>query len=424
MAMPIDKILSSRHQPQRYNAPRKRVETGEERNSNFASPNDDSDYSMDSDLAILPPPRRSAASRLNSRQLSKSRNLIMKWIVCLSIIFLLLLFVPRHHVIKEVKLKRAVTILLWNEESSNERWWRYQQCHCTVTPNRNYTDRPIDAVVVNADRAYDVDGLEKIVRSPNFLVVFAAKKPLSLAKNPLSLHGESIFNYSMTYRPDSNLFWTDYYFSTLQHMDVRVHKFTTPDKHALKELSAHLRFKLQLKQRLVVYMMYPVNNSTVQQSLYLQQLRKHIDLSVIETCHEPNECIPYRFMLIFEPSRCPEYVHPQFYMALANFVVPVLIGGGNLSELVPPGSYISADNFLSPFELSEHLMLLSSRPELYAQFFWWHSKYQIHKIKLPYCALCHQLRQEQRQRPPFEFLQWWTIYQCPDPRDFQIGAAT
>lgn len=123
-------------------------------------------------------------------------------------------------------------------------------------------------------------------------------------------------------------------------------------------------------------------------------------------------------MLVFEPSGCPDYVHPQLLMALDNYVVPVLIGPGNISGLVPPDSYISSSDFTSPKLLAKHLQDLSEQPEKYEQFFRWHSKYALRKNKHEYCDLCRALR-----RPldpvlqPEQFKSWWTQYQCPNQSD-------
>ncbi|TDG47356.1 hypothetical protein AWZ03_006215 [Drosophila navojoa] len=400
--MPIGKILSSRQHP-----PRRRLEESDV---------EDSSNNTDTESFIeIPPPSRSSGM---SRRLTNSRNLILKWIICLSGIFVLLHFVPRH-IDREYKYQPEVAILLWNDENVNG--LDSNQCHCVITSNRNYTKLPIDAVVVNADRPYSMDGLDKVAHTPDYLVVYANLHPPHLDQNPINIHGESIFNYSMSYRWDSDLVWAEYYFSRLGRPSERVVNFTAPVISFMNRLpskvSSRLRLNLRFKQYLAMYMQCKDMNASTKQGRYLMQMREHLELSYIDSCHTTNNCAPYKFMLIFESRRCPDYVHPHFYTALANFVVPVLIGGGNLSQLVPPGSYISDEDFHSPFELAQHLQMISSQPLLYEQFFWWHSKYAISYNKQPYCALCKQLRSSRRQRISVEFVQWWTVYQCPGSED-------
>ncbi|EDV96420.1 GH16238 [Drosophila grimshawi] len=381
----------------------------------------DIEDSIDSDLALLPPPHRSIGTRLQLRRLSSKRRLILKWLICVSAIFLLLLLVPRHQMIREGQPIGGSRILLWNVANPKHSY----QCHCLVTSDRG--GGIIDAIIFDADRPYSLQGLNNVRRTPNFLSVFAAKKPLSLVKNSVSTHAQSKFNFTMTYRLDSDLIWSDSYFSMRHKSYKRVNKFDEPNEDFMINMSvleaSKLSLKLKLKHKLAVYMMDNlVNDSTLppQTPNYLQELRQHMDFSVIHDCHERIGCISYNFMLIVEASYCPDYVHPQFYLALANYVVPVLIGGTNISQLAPPNSYINADQFHTPKDLAAHLIWLSTQPDLYEQYFWWHSKYQIQLNRQPYCHLCRRLRENREVNPATEFVYWWTQYKCPVPSNFSV----
>ncbi|EDV96421.1 GH16239 [Drosophila grimshawi] len=298
-------------------------------------------------------------------------------------------------------------ILLWSEGAMT-----IPNCGCLVTSKRNYAGATFEANVFNGDRPYSLKRLDRIRRTPNFLAVYALRHPKSLSRDPLLGHGKTIFNFTMTYRRDSDVIWTDYYFA-------EEHSKEASFLEEVNQSVANLRSQLQSKSALVFYMIYEVNNNSLPESLYLQELRKYLELDAQISCHGYHDCAQYKFMLIFETSTCPDYVHPQLYTAVVNFVVPVVIGGGNLSQLVPPGSYISGGDVGTPKQLAEHLVELSSQPQLYEQFFWWHSMYRLHKSPHPLCALCRQLGREvpRRERQPGEFLKWWTGYQCPNRTD-------
>ncbi|XP_034482354.1 alpha-(1,3)-fucosyltransferase C-like [Drosophila innubila] len=414
--MPTDKILSNRLNLQSSNLQTKeKVE--------------DSAYNKDCDevgyyeLSILPPPHYRSVGSPNVipyRCIGRNLNhIILRCVLSIFVVYLLLHLVQHSEVIKSVEKSNGYAILIWNEDEVLP-GWDHLQCGCVVTSNRDYDKRSIDAVVVYSHIPYSLTGLEKIRHTPDYLVVFAATHPLSLAQNPLYAHGDSVFNFTMSYRLDSDLIWTNYYFSTHSQKDERVQKFDPQEELILDELPIQLQLKLRQllakKQFSVVYMMYDVNDYTLPESLYLEELRQYIDLDAYVSCYGYQDCSHYKFMLIFDPSSCPDYVHPQFYMALDNFVVPVLIGGSNLTNLAPPGSYISSSEFNSPKCLAEHLNKLAKEPQLYEQLFWWHLKYQLQKIRQPYCTLCHQLRRiqrrQRRQRQPDMFRHWWTQYQC------------
>ncbi|XP_034482407.1 alpha-(1,3)-fucosyltransferase C-like [Drosophila innubila] len=389
-----------------------KVETPRSRNQDI-----NADIDLDADLAIYPRPHRSAGPR---KLLSSRGRIVLKWSFCLFVIVLLIYLMPRDRQTQYVKPMNESVILLWNEETP-VRGWNHYQCPCIVTGIQNYATLPIDAVIVNADRPYSLLGLEKIRHTANFLLVFAAKNPLSLAQNPLMQYSEFYFNFTMTYRLDSDLHWSDYYFSTRLKLHQPVKEFVQPDRNFMTNMTDHLaskiRNRLKLKHLLAVYMSYEVNEYTESQGIYLEELRKHMELNMIKNCHELNECLPYKFMLIFEPSSCPDFVHSQVYMALTNFVVPVVISNGDISQLLPPGSYISGNDFLIPERLAQYLIKIGSQSHLYEQFFWWHSKYLLHQIRQPYCSLCKELKKPRRERKPEEFQKWWTQYKCPPPSE-------
>ena len=65
----------------------------------------------------------------------------------------------------------------------------------------------------------------------------------------------------------------------------------------------------------------------------------------------------YKFFLAFEDSVCKDFVTEKFF-AMFNGdldMVPVVLGGGNYSEIAPPNSYIDASKFQSPKALAHHL---------------------------------------------------------------------
>lgn len=277
--MPLDKILSSRQQPQKGEV--------DDPDSEYSSPNDDPEETFMESAKVIPPPSRSSGL---SRRLSNSRNMIMKWIVCVSGIFILLHFVPRH-INREFGSKPSKAILLWNDASLAGQ--DSYQCNCVITRNRNYTKLPIDAVVINADQPYSGKGLDKIAHTPNHLVVYASLNPLHLAKNPLRVNGESIFNYSMTYRLDSDLVWTQYYFSKIIEPDERVSSFAAPvigfPSHLPSKVATNVRFYLRHKLYLAMYIQFKEDNATTMQSRYLMKMREHMELSSVESCHNTNK---------------------------------------------------------------------------------------------------------------------------------------
>jgi alpha-1,3-fucosyltransferase len=85
----------------------------------------------------------------------------------------------------------------------------------------------------------------------------------------------------------------------------------------------------------------------------------------------------YKFYLSFENSLCDEYVTEKVYRFLAQRinVIPVVYGGANYSNQLPPKSFIDASQFDSPQVLAEFLMRLSKNYHEFASYFAWRQHY-------------------------------------------------
>ncbi|KAK3862691.1 hypothetical protein Pcinc_031470, partial [Petrolisthes cinctipes] len=74
----------------------------------------------------------------------------------------------------------------------------------------------------------------------------------------------------------------------------------------------------------------------------------------------------YSFYLAFENSLCDHYITEKLYNPLVFHIVPVVWGGADYSQYLPPHSYIDARQY-SPYELATLLMRLHTHPEEYAR---------------------------------------------------------
>ncbi|KAI8039007.1 alpha-(1,3)-fucosyltransferase C [Drosophila gunungcola] len=440
-ATPVDKILSFRRNPDLQQQRRQQTDEMEDI-PRFLPPQllfDDADGkdthrrmadtdSINSEDAVrLPPPRRSPVSMRNLQRQLYSPNQcmnVLKAIVAVVTICVLFTTIPlyrRQRIEKENSLKM---VLLWNEQLPTG-GSAHMECGCLVSTRRNHDDKPFDAVVFNADYPYTFEDLNNIKRTPDYYAVFAAKKPLSLAQNPLAGSMLPLFNLTMTYRLDSQLIWTDYYFSHT-NLARRLNWFRSPSKNLVDDMPdsmfQHLDSEVLKKTRLAVYLTYEVDQNSLPGGLYLQKLQKYADIDAHDSCLGSQDCSHYHFMLIFETSACPDYVPPQMYMAMDKLMVPVLIGGGNLTNLVPQQSYIRGLDFSTPKDLVRHLKDLVNDREEYKRFFWWHSIYKLRQTYQPYCALCSLIQKPAEERQigqgssKLAFIKWWTSaeYQCPN----------
>ena len=97
---------------------------------------------------------------------------------------------------------------------------------------------------------------------------------------------------------------------------------------------------------------------------------------------------------------------------LQYYVVPVVLGAANYSQMAPPHSYINALDFQAPKQLAKYLIDLSKNKTEYLKYFQWKNSYSIQSasfsLSKAYCKLCKILNEpgyhSKRRKTVAE---WW-----------------
>lgn len=141
---------------------------------------------------------------------------------------------------------------------------------------------------------------------------------------------------------------------------------------------------------------------------YVKELQKWIPVDVYGRCgtckcnygNSTDSCQnilkKYHFYLAFENSFCPDYVTEKLFKVLAMEelpVIPIVLGGGNYSQLAPPGSVVDVQDFDSPQLLASFLRDLLHDQRLYNSYHEWRRRYRIVSWGTPMaiCRLCEKL---------------------------------
>lgn len=106
----------------------------------------------------------------------------------------------------------------------------------------------------------------------------------------------------------------------------------------------------------------------------------------------------YRFYASFENTICVDYVTEKVNKVLVKNMVPLIYGGGNYKNFLPPKSYISVNDFKSLEDLGDYLKFLSDNPKEYIKYFWWKKYYTLGKSGHRYCNLCRFLHRNNRKK--------------------------
>ncbi|XP_077517825.1 glycoprotein 3-alpha-L-fucosyltransferase A-like isoform X3 [Amblyomma americanum] len=160
---------------------------------------------------------------------------------------------------------------------------------------------------------------------------------------------------------------------------------------------------------------------------YARKLQEHIQVDIYGTCgplecprHTSEKCYQmverdYYFYLAFENANCKDYITEKFFNALRHNVVPVVMGASReeYRAAAPHHSYVHVEDFRSPKELAEYLLLLSRNRTLYNEYFQWKGTGEFVNTYF-WCRLCALLHAPPRphQRRSEDVYRWWHTGAC------------
>ena len=128
----------------------------------------------------------------------------------------------------------------------------------------------------------------------------------------------------------------------------------------------------------------------------------------------------YKFYLSLENSLCRGYITEKLFLAMSSGTLPIAYGGlskKDYLEVVPPHSFIYAEDFPTVQDLGQYLVYLSQNQTAFNSYFWWKKHYQISSIVdeqwKTNCDLCEKINQYYAKDNPEEISAWNQLY-----RDF------
>lgn len=98
-----------------------------------------------------------------------------------------------------------------------------------------------------------------------------------------------------------------------------------------------------------------------------QELRRNDHLEDLYESNLMKLVAKYKFTLSFENAICDDYVTEKIWRPLMVGSVPVYLGSNNIRDWLPDGenSAVLVDNFKSPHDLAEYLMILDQNSRKY-----------------------------------------------------------
>uniref|UniRef100_U5EV02 Fucosyltransferase n=1 Tax=Corethrella appendiculata TaxID=1370023 RepID=U5EV02_9DIPT len=306
--------------------------------------------------------------------------------------------------------------------------------NCVITSNISYYDdiSKYDAVVFHVTHAYRNLISHPIPRSYDQVYVAANMESPVNTDNPLrSL--EYFFNWTMTYRMDSDVLW-NYGDIVDLHTNQVVAPAHNPNWREIdfKNLQDKKMIEIVKNKRKSVAWFVSDCKTQSKREILVKNLQQYLDIDIYGRCgtkscpYRHQKCNnmltkDYKFYLSFENSLCKDYVTEKLFNILDQYVIPVVYGGADYRKFAPPHSYINANDFQSPEHLAKYLLYLTENQEEYLKYFWWKSHYKV-VSKIRYCNLCKALHQSKEKKIMYADIKswWYSNDECTNARKIKF----
>ncbi|XP_007495058.1 alpha-(1,3)-fucosyltransferase 4 [Monodelphis domestica] len=201
----------------------------------------------------------------------------------------------------------------------------------------------------------------------------------------------SLFNWTLTYRADSDIFVP--------------YGYLYP-RNSLHDPPAGLMPPMSRKQGLVAWVISHWNEKQARVRYYYE-LRRHVKVDVFGL-RGPGRLMPdigllhtvarYKFYLAFENSQHQDYITEKLWRnSLLAGAVPVVLGPSraNYERFVPRSAFIHVDDFPNASALAAYLHFLDRNLNMYKRYFDWRRRYAVHTLSFwdePWCRTCQVLQ--------------------------------
>ncbi|XP_063979869.1 4-galactosyl-N-acetylglucosaminide 3-alpha-L-fucosyltransferase FUT6-like isoform X2 [Diachasmimorpha longicaudata] len=316
-------------------------------------------------------------------------------------------------------------------------WKNCPVTSCELTYSDKDSDKA-DAVLFHLQRmtkrdATTISRWSQKNRNPNQIWVFLTDESPMHTTFYLAYNG--LFNWSMTYRSDSDV-WVPYG-RTVENLAFSEANRT----HQLQEMPDYLP-GIPKKHELVAVMGSNCARTRASNRWkYIQILLNHFKISeqklhIFGAClggnrtacpgHFNQDCSVlnnYKFYLAFENSNCREYLTEKvFWNAYSKFSVPVIMGAPkrDCERLLPPQSYIHVEDFDSPEDLVNYLRYIDEHYEKYEKYHAWRRHWKVlnehgyfGSESKHYCRLCQALWRNKSRTKYYENpSEYWSQKDC------------
>ena len=221
-----------------------------------------------------------------------------------------------------------------------------------------------------------------------------------------------LFNWTMTYRFDSDIVYT--YANILERDNKTELVGKNYDRIFDEKVDKAVWFVSHCKTKSM-------------REHYVRKMQSVMDVDILGGCGLPPPCpkrsddvaqcfddhaMKYKYYLAFENTLVEDYVTEKVFRWYNNDIIVVVRGGSNYSRILPPGTFVDAGDFASPVDLGNYLQLLARDKKRYTDILKkkdnFYSTDKFAPAKEANCKLCEYLNNLDDHRKSYDnIINWW-----------------
>ncbi|KAM9319086.1 alpha-(1,3)-fucosyltransferase 4-like [Pholidichthys leucotaenia] len=292
-----------------------------------------------------------------------------------------------------------VTLLIWTHPFGEygelpDCWERYQVSGCTITDDVRAYPSAEAVLIHHREIATGADGLPPEPRPRAQKWIWMNFESPTHTRMLWSMEG--VFNFTMSYRTDSDIFLPyGYLVPRARTADAPRSRFA----HALHRRSSAPR------SRLVAWVISNWSQSQARVTFYYQ-LRRYVRIDVFGRAGRPlprgsvsvvGQVTRYLFYLALENSQHTDYITEKLWNAVRGGAIPVVLGPSrqNYERFLPPEAFIHVNDFPTVEELARYLLMLRRNPDRLRRHLNWRGSYSLYQPSFwdeHYCTACRAVR--------------------------------
>ncbi|XP_043914569.1 alpha-(1,3)-fucosyltransferase 7 [Protopterus annectens] len=307
-------------------------------------------------------------------------------VLTMLVLYRLLHYIQVRNIASDAEPSKPLIILVWHwpfgssfKLSGDVCFDLYGIRDCLLTEDRAmYTEADV-VVFHHRELQNKRSSLPEEERPSNQKWVWVSLESPSATSDVKKFNG--IFNWTMTYRQDSDIFMP---YGEL--CESQIVEFSIPNKTSVASWvvsnyntkQQRVQFYMELVKFLPVRVFGKMNNNPLCTECLLPTISKD------------------KFYLAFENSVHKDYITEKIWRnSFMAGTVPVVLGPSrkNYENFIPTDSFIHVEDFSSPKGLADFLLALSANETQYQQYFQWRKRYSVKLYtdwKERFCTICNR----------------------------------